>query len=51
VEKIAEIILRPEIYSSQHVFRGFENVRKLRGFLWAVLGGVDPGRSLGTKGI
>lgn len=29
-----------------HVFRGFENVGEETGFLWAILGGDDPGRVL-----
>ncbi|MEL6686727.1 MAG: cupin domain-containing protein [Pseudomonadota bacterium] len=44
----AEIILKPGdlISIPTHVFRGFENVGSDIGYLWAVLGGDDPGRVL-----
>ena len=44
----AEIVLEPGdlISIPTHVFRGFENVGETEGFLWAVLGGDDPGRVL-----
>ena len=44
----AEIVLRPGdlISIPTQVFRGFENVGTGEGFLWAVLGGDDPGRVL-----
>lgn len=44
----AEIILKPGdlISIPTHVFRGFENVGEDVGYLWAVLGGDDPGRVL-----
>lgn len=42
----AEVILEPgdTISIPVHVFRGFENVGADTGFLYAVLGGDDPGR-------
>ncbi len=42
----AEVILNPgdTISIPVHVFRGFENVGQETGFLYAVLGGDDPGR-------
>lgn len=42
----AEVILNPgdTISIPVHVFRGFENVGEDVGFLYAVLGGDDPGR-------
>jgi mannose-6-phosphate isomerase-like protein (cupin superfamily) len=42
----AEVILNPgdTISIPVHVFRGFENVGQDVGFLYAVLGGDDPGR-------
>ena len=42
----AEVILNPgdTISIPVHVFRGFENVGEDTGFLFAVLGGDDPGR-------
>ena len=44
----ASIVLEPgELISiPTKVFRGFENVGEGEGFLWAVLGGDDPGRVL-----
>ena len=44
----AEIILKPGdlISIPTQVFRGFENVGSDIGYLWAVLGGDDPGRVL-----
>ena len=41
-----EVILNPgdTISIPVHVFRGFENVGRESGFLYAVLGGDDPGR-------
>jgi len=44
----ARILLNPGdvISIPTNVFRGFENVGKDSGFLWAVLGGDDPGRVL-----
>jgi len=44
----ARITLRPgdAISIPTGVFRGFENVGKGTGFLWALLGGDDPGRVL-----
>jgi len=49
----AEIILRPGdlISIPTHVFRGFENVGSCEGFLWAVLGGDDPGRVLWAPSV
>ncbi len=43
-----EIILKPGdlISIPTNVFRGFENVGEDMGYLWAVLGGDDPGRVL-----
>jgi quercetin dioxygenase-like cupin family protein len=44
----AEVILKPgDIISiPTQVFRGFENVGEEEGYLWAILGGDDPGRVL-----
>lgn len=44
----AEIILKPGdlISIPTQVFRGFENVGDGEGYLWAILGGDDPGRVL-----
>jgi len=44
----AEIVLNPGdlISIPTHVFRGFENIGEDIGYLWAVLGGDDPGRVL-----
>lgn len=44
----AEIILKPGdlISIPTQVFRGFENVGSGEGYLWAVLGGDEPGRVL-----
>ena len=44
----AQITLRPGdlISIPTRVFRGFENIGEDIGFLWAVLGGDDPGRVL-----
>ena len=44
----ARITLKPGdlISIPTHVFRGFENVGEDMGFLWAILGGDDPGHVL-----
>jgi len=44
----AEVILEPGdlISIPTGIFRGFENIGKDIGYLWAVLGGDDPGRVL-----
>jgi quercetin dioxygenase-like cupin family protein len=44
-DKDAKIILNEGdvISIPTHMFRGFENIGKATGFLWAVLGGDDPG--------
>jgi len=44
----AEVILNPGdlISIPTHVFRGFENIGDDIGYLWAVLGGDDPGHVL-----
>ncbi len=34
-----------------HIFRGFENIGQDMGFLWAVLGGDDPGRVLWAPAV
>lgn len=49
----AEIILKPgELISiPTQVFRGFENVGTDEGFIWAVLGGDDPGSVLWAPSV
>ncbi len=45
---MAEIVLKPGdlISIPTQLFRGFENIGEDEGYLWAILGGDDPGRVL-----